>query len=96
MRLHYTSEALAHIKNFYDFIAQDNPRAAAEVIRRIRADASRLRDFPQIGHAGAVRGTLEWVVDGLPYVIVYQLWPEHWDIADEVLILAVFHCKQQR
>ena len=66
MRLYYTSEALAHLKAFYDFIAQRNPEAAANVIGRIRADASRLRNFPQIGHAGAVRGTYEWVVDGLP------------------------------
>ena len=94
-RLYYTSDALTHLKSFYDHIAQRNPNAAANVIERVRADASRLRDFPQIGHAGLAGGTYEWVVDGLPYVIVYQLWPENWDIADQLLILAVFHCKQR-
>jgi toxin ParE1/3/4 len=43
-----------------------------------------------MGHVGRVSGTHEWVVRGLPYIIVYQTG------ADEVLILGVFHAAQDR
>jgi plasmid stabilization system protein ParE len=52
--------------------------------------AERLTEFPRMGHAGRVAGTHEWVVRGLPYVIVYQ------SDATEVLILGVFHGAQDR
>ena len=45
-----------------------------------------------MGHDGRVRGTYEWVVVGLPYVIVYEVI----DAADEVAIIAIFHCAQDR
>jgi plasmid stabilization system protein ParE len=32
--------------------------------------------FPDIGHKGALSGTREMVVPGLPYVVVYRL--ENW------------------
>jgi toxin ParE1/3/4 len=46
-----------------------------------------------MGHAGRVSGTHEWVVRGLPYIIVYEIGvPE----LDEVLVLGVFHGAQNR
>jgi toxin ParE1/3/4 len=45
-----------------------------------------------MGHAGRVRGTFEWVVVGLPYVIVYEIE----EAADEIAIIAVFHGAQDR
>jgi toxin ParE1/3/4 len=46
-----------------------------------------------MGHAGRVAGTYEWVVRGLPYIIVYQTDATE---PDEVLILGVFHGAQDR
>ncbi len=48
--------------------------------------------LPYIGHDGRVQGTYEWVVVGLPYVIVYEVIHS----ADEVAIIAIFHCAQNR
>ena len=45
-----------------------------------------------MGHPGRAAGTYEWVVVGLPYVIVYELNDE----AAEVAIIAVFHGSQDR
>jgi toxin ParE1/3/4 len=46
-----------------------------------------------MGHAGRVAGTHEWVVRGLPCIIVYEIGvPE----PDEVLVLGVFHGAQNR
>jgi toxin ParE1/3/4 len=48
--------------------------------------------LPHMGHVGRARGTLEWVVVGLPYVIVYEID----EGAGEVAIIAVFHGAQDR
>ena len=60
---------------------------------RIRLATERLAEFPRMGHVGRVPGTHEWVVRGLPYIIVYQT--DAADI-DEVLILGIFHAAQDR
>ena len=80
------------IENIYQYIHERNPQAATEVVARIRQAADRLVVFPYMGHTGRSEGTYEWVVVGLPYIIVYQI-----DEADEeVTILAVFHGAQKR
>ena len=45
-----------------------------------------------LGHAGKVPGTREWVVRGLPYIIVYLPNPD----LDELTVLAVFHGARDR
>jgi toxin ParE1/3/4 len=93
MRLRYTVEARHQIAAIYSYISDRNPEAARQVVARIRAAAERLTEFPRIGRAGRVAGTLEWVVRGLPYIIVYE--PAAND-AEELLILGVFHGAQDR
>ena len=48
--------------------------------------------LPYMGHEGRARGTYEWVVVGLPYIIVYEID----EAAEEVAIIAVFHGAQDR
>jgi toxin ParE1/3/4 len=38
------------------------------------------------------RGTLEWVIPGLPYILVYQILEDE----DLVIVAAVFHGAQNR
>jgi plasmid stabilization system protein ParE len=92
MRLRYTAEANQHIDAIYDYIAERSPVAATDVVRRIRAAAERLREFPHMGHIGIVPTAREWVVKGLPYVIVHEVNVNE----DEVLIIAIFHGAQDR
>jgi hypothetical protein len=45
-----------------------------------------------IGHTGSATGTREWVVVGLPYLIVHELnEPE-----DELVVLGIYHGAQLR
>ena len=90
VRLRFTAEARQHIAAIFSYIGDRNPVAATQVVARIRAAAEQLAEFPRMGHVGRVPGTHEWVVRGLPYIIVYQT------SADEVLILGVFHAAQDR
>jgi toxin ParE1/3/4 len=92
MKVRYTLEAVGHLDAIYAYIEARNPEAARRVIARIRAAAEQLGKFPHIGHLGLVAGTHEWVVKGLPYVIVHELH----DRGDEVVVLGVFHGAQDR
>lgn len=92
MRVRYRRQALSDIEGIQQYIETHNPRAATEVVARIRATAERLGSWPRIGHAGRAAGTYEWTVVGLPYIIVYEI-DAH---ANEIAIIAVFHGAQDR
>jgi len=92
MKVRYRTRAQRDIENIYDYILERNPRAATEVVARIRYAADRLGSWPHMGHVGRVPETYEWSVVGLPYVIVYEID----DAAAEVAIIAVFHGAQDR
>ena len=87
IRVRYTIDALFQIAAIHSYINERNPIAATRVVGRIRSAAERLGESPQIGHAGAAAGTREWVVVGLPYVIVHELDSSQ----NEVVILGVYH-----
>lgn len=92
LTLRFTHEARQHIEAIHDYIAERNPLAAARVVVRIAAAVGQLRDFPQMGRAGVVAGTREWVVQRLPYIVVYEV-----EERDGLLtILDVFHGAQDR
>jgi plasmid stabilization system protein ParE len=92
MKLRFSIEATAHIANIHSHISEHNPRTATAVVERIFAATELLREFPHIGREGRDPGTREWVVRGLPYIIVYEL-----DVSgpSELMVLAVFHGARQ-
>jgi plasmid stabilization system protein ParE len=93
MKLRYTAEARDHIQEIFNYINDRNSAAAPQVVARIRLAAERLAEFPRVGHVGRVPGTYEWVVRGLPYIVVYDISVGG---EDEVVILGVFHGAQDR
>jgi len=92
VRVRYDLQARRDVANIHDYIAERNPHAASKVVARIRAAIHLLSEFPQIGHPGRAPDTREWVVKGLPYVIVHELRPAE----DEIAILGIFHGAQDR
>ena len=66
-------KAYEDLERIHDWIAADNPDAARDTIARIFAAIDRLAAFPGVGHSGQVEGTREWVVRGLPYIVVYRI-----------------------
>jgi toxin ParE1/3/4 len=93
MRLRYTAEAREHIAGIYNYVHDRSPVVATQVVARIRLAAERLTEFPRMGRAGNVPGMHEWVVRGLPYIIVYEIGAP---VPDEVLTLGAFHAAQDR
>jgi toxin ParE1/3/4 len=92
MKVVFREAAYADLDRIFIWIARDRPRSAHSVVDRILDSAERLGRFPQMGHVGRAPGTLEWVVPGLPYVVVYRI-----NTDDEVIdVVSVFHGAQDR
>ena len=67
------------------YIAEDNPVAAARVIRAILDAAENLLEFAMLGHMGERAGTRELVLTQYPYSIIYSL------TAHKVFVVSVLH-----
>ncbi len=86
-RLNWTREAETWLRDIFEYIAQDNPEAAARVVEGIYQRAQVLREFPQIGHR------YEGIRDREVRILLYG----HYRIAylikseEEIDILGVFH-----
>jgi toxin ParE1/3/4 len=93
MKVTIRESASADLERIYAWIAQDSPRNAISVVRRIdTAIEDKLAFFPYMGRRGKAPGTREWVVHGLPYIIVYRIDDE----TDELTVVAIFHGAQDR
>ncbi len=73
MRHKWTRTALANLNDLAEYIAGDNPRAAADVVRRIIAAIDSLKEYPAIGRPGRVANTRELVVPETPYIVPYRI-----------------------
>ena len=73
MKLGFDDRAVADLENIYHWIAQDSPAAARIVVRRLFSSLELLVSFPLMGRAGRARGTYEWPVPRLPYIVVYEV-----------------------
>ena len=80
----WTKNALRDLDDVTAYIAQDNPKAAEAVMRRIVETVSDLSFFPRIGREGRVEVTRELVIGGTPYIAVYRL-------RERIEILAIYH-----
>ena len=90
MKVRWLSPALAELDRVYEYISQENPKAARHVFTRIRKSTEKLKRFAESGRAGHVPETRELLVSGLPYLVVYRV------IGDTVEVLRVFHTSQVR
>ncbi len=93
LNLRFSARARSQLQAIHVYISERNPAATLRVGTAIRDAAETLRYFPLAGRAGLSNGTREWVVRGLPYILVYEVGIS---AANEVMILGVFHCAQNR
>lgn len=85
MQLIWSRRALLDLQAIRRHIAQDNPTAASTVAERLIDVADSLLEFPQKGRVGRIYNTREWVINGLPYILVYTVR------RDRIEILHVIH-----
>ena len=76
MEIRWTQEAAADLEHITDYLFQNAPQRAAELVRRIYNAPAALLTFPYRGRAGKKEGTRELVISSLPYIVVYQVTGE--------------------
>jgi toxin ParE1/3/4 len=89
MTVRWTREASEDLDDVLSYIASQNPIAAARVAERIERSVTTLGEFPRAGRRNPASGALEWVVPGLPLLIIYTILT-----ADLVEIIALFHASR--
>lgn len=88
MTVRWSEFAIEDLRRIYDYIAPDNPIAAADVIAGIFAAGDSLAEHPRMGRFDNARNVRELV--HTPYLIIYEI--DH-DIVD---ILDVFDGRRRR
>jgi toxin ParE1/3/4 len=89
MKLIWTRRAIRHLTAVRDYIAEDSPNAAQQLVSRILGAMDRLAEQPHMGRAGRIAGTRELVIPGTPYVIAYRFR------RDRLELIAVVHGRQK-
>lgn len=73
MKIKWLNSAIDNFSNIADYIAEDNPQKARQIVSKIRSAISNLSKQPSMGRLGRVQGTRELVIVGTPYLIIYRL-----------------------
>jgi toxin ParE1/3/4 len=92
MRVTFDPAASDELDSIFAWIAKDNPRAALDLVARIRVKVMRLEtpELTHMGRPGLVEGTrelLEW-----PYIIVYKIYEDR----NEIVVVSIVHGAQER
>ncbi len=89
MRLEITRSAETDLARIRDYIRQENPTAARQIVAGILDGIQVLVTYPDIGRPGRIEETRELVLTGSSYIVCYA--------ADSktVSVLRVLHGSQQ-
>ena len=89
MRVRWLRAALSNLDAEAEYIAQNNPAAADDLVSAIVEATESLKRYPALGRPGRVTGTRELVVPGTPYIIPYRIR------MGVVEIIRVFHAARR-
>lgn len=89
MRIKWLRKALRGLDDEIEYLTFEDPSAARELYREVRAQTDMLARFPALGRPGRVYGTRELVLSRFPYVIPYSVKNGY------VVILRVFHTSRR-
>jgi len=89
MKVVWFRTAILDLVSAKDYITQDSPLAAQQIVSRIREATILLSKQPGIGRPGRVPGTKELVVDRAPYILPYRVRD------NRVEILRVLHASRR-
>lgn len=86
MKIKWTEIASQDLDSIHDYIVQENPTAAVDVVLHIMKSVEDI--IPQntgIGRVGRVFGTRELVITKCPYIVPYRI------INNEIEVIRVIH-----
>ena len=73
MRLRWSEDAATDLERIADYLFDSTPERAARLVREIYDAPTGLLTFPYRGRPGRRHGTREFVLPGLPYIVLYQI-----------------------
>jgi toxin ParE1/3/4 len=89
MQLRWSEEAAADLERITNYLFEETPQHAPELVRAIYNAPHALLTFPHRGRPGKKKGTRELVLSSLPYIVVYR-------IAGEVIhVVRILHGAQK-
>jgi len=89
VKIVWTEPARQDLRGIFEYIAEENPRAASALLTEIKERVTILQHTPQLGRKGRVEGTRELVLSGTHYLLPYR-------VKNQTLqILAVFHASRE-
>ena len=89
MKLRWTLPAVEQLREIFDYIADDNPAAAEQMVERIRLSIRQSTRMPYAGRRGRVAGTREAIVPGTSYIVAYRV------LEGAIHVLAILHGAQK-
>jgi toxin ParE1/3/4 len=89
MQIKWLRRALRNLEQAHNYILQENPEAAKELILKIQTTASQLENYPFMGKPGRVEDTRELVIHNTSYIVIYRIKEEL------VEILRVLHTSKR-
>lgn len=89
MKIRWLLRAVYDLEDLHEYIALDNPTAAAKELKKILNSVKGLKENPEIGRPGRVRGTRELVIPKSSYIAAYR-------VKDQVVeILRILHAARK-
>lgn len=88
MIVRWLIKAIGNLDAEAEYIARQNPTAAAEMYLYIKTIVDALGDFPATGRPGRVPGTRELVIDVYPFIVPYRV------VGQELHVLRAFHARR--
>lgn len=76
MQVKWLRRALRNLEQARNYVFQDNPTAAQELIIKIQNAANQLQNYPFMGKNGRVEGTKELIISNSPYILIYRIKEE--------------------
>ena len=73
MQLRWSAEAASDLERITNYLFEETPQHAPELVRAIYKAPSALLTFPHRGRPGKKQNTRELVLSPLPYIVVYRI-----------------------
>ena len=89
MQITWLKTALKNLDELAEYIAQESPQAASQVVETIETQVNLLAMQPALGRPGRVLGTRELVINNTHYLVPYRIKN------NTVEVLRVFHTSRR-
>jgi toxin ParE1/3/4 len=89
VQVRWLKRALRNVQEEAEYIAREDPHAAARIVTLIERAVAMLAQHPGLGRPGRIPGTRELVVVDTPYLVPYRVQGKRIDI------LRVFHGRRR-